>query len=207
MATWTKLIAVNRILRAGGENPVNTLASTSGDSLIAEALLDEVNLEQQLSGLACNEENITLTADASGEFPIGDTVLHVQQVNDGEGPIELFDKLVVQRAGKLYNASDNTFTFDVGQELRVRLVTGLAYEELPFAQQVSIADEAAQRYQMFTQGDSGTDRTLREIWLQSRMKARAQDMRSRRPGIFGRWGSQLPYRAAKDVRRPRRGSF
>lgn len=202
MAVWTKLIAVNRMLRAGGENPVNTLASVSGDSLIAEAILDEVNAEYQLRGIAANSENVTLIADGGGKIAIGNEVLHVEQIQDETGTSNKFDKWIVQRGGFLYNVTDNTDTFDVGEEIRVKKVIGLNYEELPFADQVAIADESARRYQMVVQGDPSVDAMLREIWAQSRARARANNIRVRRPNIFGRWGSRLPYGAAKLTTRP-----
>jgi hypothetical protein len=204
MGAWTKLQAVNRILRAGGENPVNTLASTSGDALMAEAILDEVNLEVQMVGTVTNSEEVDLTPDANGQIAVDDSILHVQPLDT--------DKLIVQRGRDptlLYIVTDNTDNFtDVGiTTLRARLVYGFEFEDLPFGLQLAIADEAARRYQMLVVGDTTMDGMLREIWTQSRAKARAQEIRSRAANIFGAWGSSLPYKAAKRTMRPGDGRF
>lgn len=196
MGVWNELIAVNRCLRAGGENPVNTLNSTSGDALAAKAILDEVNYEVQASGLAVNTEEVDLVADASGNIEVADEVLHVQPL---ETPL-----MVVARGRepcRLYNVTDNTYNFTAQGTIRCRLVTGMLYDDLDFAHQVAIADEAAVRYQQLVAGDPGANQMLRELWMQSRAKARAQDIRSRNVGIFSRWGSSLPWRAAKQTNR------
>lgn len=197
---WTKLIAVNRILRAGGENPVNTLASTSGDALMAEAILDEVNYEVQLPGLAQNSEEIEFTPNDAGEIEVDDTVLHIQCVDTQTNDV------IVQRGAspaKLYNVTKNSYDFSDFDTLLCRVVYGLPYEELAYATQLYVADEAARRYQQVAQGDPAADAMLREIWFSSRAKARAQDMRSRGANIFGRWGSSLPWYAAKRTLRSR----
>lgn len=198
MGAWTKLTAVNRILRAGGENPVSTLASTSGDALMAEAILDEANLECQLAGLAANTESLDFTPDADMHVVVADNVLHVTALN-------MPDKFITTRGSDptlLYNVTDNTDEFDV-DPVRLRLVVGIAYDDLPFAQQVYVADEAARRYQLLVVGDGGADSVLRELWMQSRMRARADDIRSRNVNIFGSWASRLPFWGAKRTQRSR----
>lgn len=204
MATiFSRLDGVNRVLRAGGENPVSTLSSTSGDALMAEAILNEVNYEQQLAGLACNTETVDLEPDADGNVAIADTTLHVQVLSQDSQ--NLGSKFITVRGSPshLYNVTDNTAVFEVGVTIRARLVMGLDFDDLPYAQQVSIADEAGRRYQMLVVGDAKTDSMLREIFLQSRMRARAQDIRSRNISIFGSWTSRLPYWAAKRTQRSR----
>lgn len=203
MSAWTKLDAVNRVLRAGGENPVSTLASTSGDALMAEAIVDEINLEQQLAGLACNTETVDLTPDAAGLVAVSSNVLHVQVLTQYSQNLGSDFITVRGTPPFLYNVTDNTNIFTVGDTIRARLVYGLAFDDLPFAQQVSIADEAGRRYQMLTTGDRSSDAMLREVFLQSRMRARAQDIRSRNVSIFGSWTSRLPFWAAKRTQRSR----
>lgn len=196
MGQWTKLMAVNRILRAGGENPVNSLSSTSGDALMAVSVLDEVILEQQLSGLACNTEEIEVAPDVNGQVQVGGNVLHVEVFN-------IPSKFITTRGSNptlLYNTTDNTDVFTVAT-VKMKVVTGLDYDELPLSQQVAIADEAAQRYQMLVVGDGGANQFLQGIFAQSRMRARAQDIRSRRPSVFRNWVSKLPYWGAKRTMR------
>lgn len=199
MGAWTKLQAVNRVLRGAGENPVNTLNSTSGDALMAEAILDEVNYEVQMPGLAQNSEQIEFTPNVDGEIQVDDAVLHIQCVDTQTNDV------IVQRGSpaKLYNVNNNSYDFSDFETLLCRVVYGLPYEELAFATQVYVADEAARRYQQVAQGDPQADAMLREVWFNSRAKARAQDIRTRAANIFGRWGSTLPWYAAKRTPRNR----
>lgn len=195
MGAWTKLLAVNRVLRAGGEHPVNTLASTSGDSLLAESLLDEVSFEVQMVGLVCNTEVITYSPDAAtNEISVGAGTLHLDVIDSDE-----VTDLIVVRGDRLYNATDNTYEFE--GDVTARVVTGLAFDGLPFPMQLQITDETARRYQMITVGDAQMDAMLREVYLGSRMKARAADIRSRQLNLFGNMKSRLPYEAAKQTMR------
>lgn len=207
MGAWTKLQAVNRILRDGGEHPVNTLASTSGDSMMAEATLDEVTYEHQVQGLACNTEELTLEPDSSGKIAVPENALHVQSLacsdvhdlGSNTGVTDFNDDMIVERGGFLYNVPNNTDIFT--DAVRVRVVLALAFEDLPYAQQLAITTEASRRYQMQNQGSPQQDAMLREINFIARAKSRAQNIRSRSAGIFGRWGSSRPYYGAKRTRR------
>lgn len=197
MPAFTKLMAVNRILRAGGEHPVNTLASTSGDSLMAESLLDEVNYEVQSVGMVCNTEVQELTPNSSGNIQLPDNILHIEVLDSEDNT-----KMYVQRGTSpilLYNVTDQSYTFT--ENVTARLVLGIPFEELPFATQMYIADETAQRYQMITVGDGAMDQMLRAIFIQSRARGRAQDIRSRQLNLFGNMQSKLPFEAAKRTAR------
>lgn len=192
---WTKLLSVNRVLRAGGEHPVSTLASTSGDSLLAESLLDEVSYEVQMVGLVCNTEELTYSPDTTtNEITIADNVLHLDVLTS-----DIPENLIVVRGNRLYNATDNTYEFD--GDVTARVVSGLAFEDLPFPMQLQITDETARRYQMITVGDPQMDGMLRAVYLTSRAKARAADIRNRQLNLFGNMQSRLPYEAAKQTMR------
>jgi hypothetical protein len=192
----TKLGAVNRILRAGGENPVNTLNSTSGDARLAESILDEVLIECQLSGIAPNIEELTVTPDSNGEVILANNVLHVEV-------LDLPANFCVTRGFnpvKLYSVTNNSFVFDE-TSIRLRLVYGLQFEELPVSQRFYITDEAARRYQMLVAGDPAMDALLNQTYMQSRIRARAQDIRSQNASIFGRWAQRLAWWGAKRTER------
>lgn len=194
MGAWDKLTAVNRVLRAAGENPVSTLATTAGDALLAEAILDEVNYEVQCVGLTVNTEEQELEPDVDSHIQFQDTVLHVQVLDE--------DDLIIMRGRTpqyLYNSSQNTDEFE--DNIRARITYGLEFEELPFPIQLWITDEAARRYQHVAVGDAQSDQLLREVWMQSRARGRASDIRSRAASIFGAWASRLPYRAKRQTMR------
>lgn len=202
-AAWSKLQAVNRILRAGGEHPVSTLSSTSGVALMAEALLDEVNFEFQSVGLVVNTETFEIEPDEDGVIALPSALLHVD-VLVSEDPSDLY----IQRGNtptKLYNVTDQTFVFT--DTVTARCVIGIDFNDLPFAIQMAITDETARRYQMQNVGDGQMDQMLREIWIQSRARGRAADIRSRQLNLFGNMRSLLPYEAAKATRRRSGGGW
>jgi hypothetical protein len=197
MGAMLKLDAVNRILRGGGENPVNTLESTAGDALLAESMLDEVNYEVQMVGLVCNSEVTEFDPDENGHINIANTILHLDVI-DGDNPSDL----IIPRGNsptRLYNVTQQTFVFTGA--LTARVVYGLDFEDLPYGFQMYITDETARRYQMVTVGDGAMDAILREVWLQSRARGRAADIRSRQLNLFGNMKSRLPYEAAKQTQR------
>lgn len=210
MAALSKLDAVNRMLRASGEQAVSTLLTTSGEALLAEQILDEMTLEYQLTGQVSNTFEMNLIPDAAGEIAISNEVLHIDTVGEhtnvnvvpkGNNPTRLY---WVSYRGE----PKNTYAFSelsLPKGLRVRMVVRQAFIDLPAAQQVAIADEAARRYQMLTMADSTTDSMLRQRSMQARAIARADDMRQRDVSIFN-FASGLPASIAKWGRRTWKGS-
>jgi hypothetical protein len=211
MGALSKLDAVNRMLRASGEQAVSTLVTTSGDALLAEQILDELVLEIQITGQVSNTFEMYLTPDAQGEIAISDDVLHIDTVGEhastsvvpkGQNPTRLY--WLTQHGTTLKNTYDFT-DLSLTQGLRVRMVLKQAFEDIPVAQQFQITDEAARRYQMLTMADTTTDQMLRQRSQQSRAIARADDMRQRDVSVFG-FASGLPASIAKWGRRSWRGN-
>jgi hypothetical protein len=202
-AIFSKLDAVNRILRAGGEHPVSALSSTSGDALLAEQMLNEQNWEYQMVGLVCNTEVQDLELNSDNEIELPDNLLHIELRNTTKMTFPRGHEPV-----KLYNATDQTYDFSEFPDtpLTAVMVLGVDFEDLPFPIKLAICDEAARRYQMFNVGDQSMDGLLREIWIQSRLKARATDIRQRQMNLFRNIASSLPYEAAKQTRRRGWGS-
>jgi len=205
MGALSKLDAVNRMLRASGEQPVNTLLTISGDALMAEQILDEVELEYQITGQVFNTQEKYLIPDSNGEILLSDDILHIDTIGNhryievvpkGSDPAKLFWL-------QSYDTPKNTFSFSeltLTSGLHVRQVVKVEFEDVPVAQQFAIVDEAARRYQLITMADGTTDGMLRQRSQQSRALARAEDMRQRDVSMFN-FKSGLPYYIAKGLRR------
>lgn len=202
MAALSKLEAVNRMLRASGEQPVNSLLTISGDALMAEQILDEVELEYQLTGQVFNTQESYLIPDGNGEIAVGNTVLSIDTIDEHQY------LAVTQRGSRLfwlsqYDTPKNTFDFsslNLTSGLKVRRVFRIEFTDMPTTQQFAIVDEASRRYQMITMADSNTDGMLRQRAAQSRAIARAADIRSRDASIFN-FKSGISSYIAKAVRR------
>jgi len=202
MAALSKLEAVNRMLRASGEQPVNSLTTVSGDALMAEQILDEVELEYQLTGQVFNTEETYLIPDSNGEIAVGTNILDIDTIDEHA---HIF---VTQRGNKLlwlhqYNMPKNTFDFSslsLTSGLHVRRILRVEFSDMPTTQQFAIVDEASRRYQMITMADNTTDGMLRQRAAQSRALARAADIRQRDASIFN-FRSGLPSHIAKSIKR------
>lgn len=133
LTATTKLQAINTMLSAIGEPPVNSLSSTRADSLIALQILDEITREVESYGWHFNiEYKVTLTPDASGYIYISDNVVRVNT-----DPAKYYDLDIVTRGNRLYDKYSNTYVFS--GPIEVSRVVMLEFEEIP---------EAARRYIM-----------------------------------------------------------
>lgn len=129
----TKLLAVNTMLSAIGEPPVNTLSSQRADSSIAEQILDEVSREIQSYGWHFNiEKNVTMNPDSDGHIDVADNVVRIDT-----DPYRYTELDLIMRGSRLYDRKTNSSVF-TGSIVITRIVM-LDFEELP---------EPARRYIM-----------------------------------------------------------
>jgi hypothetical protein len=129
----TKLNAINTMLSAIGEPPVNTLSSQRADSNLAEQILDEVSREIQSYGWHFNSEyKVTLAPDSSGYIYISENVVRVDT-----NPNKYTDLDIVLRGNRLYDKVTNSYVFSASIE--VDRIVMLEFEEIP---------EPARRYIM-----------------------------------------------------------
>jgi len=105
MAT-TKLKAINTLLSIIGEAPVNSLTPPlTGDTSLAESVLDEISTEVQGSGWSWNTRlyaNIPL--DANGHSTLSSSTLAVRF-----NPISYPSQRFILRGTKLYDRVDATY--------------------------------------------------------------------------------------------------
>ena len=107
--TDTELSAVNQILGAVGQAPIQTLDQTNPDVDIAYATLIDVSRSVQAEGWNFNSENqYPLIPDTSGYIYVTSEMLAIDlsDIPENRG------YQVTQRDGKLYNKTDHTFVWD-----------------------------------------------------------------------------------------------
>ena len=109
VAATTELEAINIMLAAIGESPVNTLTGTlPADVVMARSTLTEVNKEVQSEGWSFNTEtDLTLTRDGSNQISLPANVLRVDANIHQHPTID-----PIQRGLKLYDRQNNKYEFD-----------------------------------------------------------------------------------------------
>jgi len=128
----TKLEAVNTMMTAIGETPVNSItSSTTTDVSIAIQILDNVSREVQSVGWHFNTDtDYKLIPNSSSQVELPSNALRV----DTSGTSQSKD--YVERARKLWDRENHTYTI-TDSEVKTDIVWFLEFTELP---------EAARRY-------------------------------------------------------------
>ena len=139
----TELQAINLMLSALGEAPINSLEPTTetADVSLAKAILLETSRETQSLGWHFNREtDVTLvpTADDRIEVPTNAASIDVEGKDAG---ITQY----IQRGEYLYNKTDHTY--DISSELKCTVTFMLIWEELPQVARHYIMVKAARRFQ------------------------------------------------------------
>ena len=119
-SSTTELEAVNTILSAIGEAPVNSLSGTLPiDATQAKNLLTEISREVQAAGWHYNSfYDYALSRDGDDKIPLADNIMRVDLDINKFSPTE-FD--VIKRGSFLFNKKENTFTFSKALEAKVVL--------------------------------------------------------------------------------------
>jgi hypothetical protein len=130
MAQTTKLDAVNTMLSAIGEAPVNSLSSGLVEAEIAETILNTVDREVQSEGWHFNTEyKKSFAQDTNGEIPLGNDVLRA------DAHLDANSKDLVQRGLRMYDRKNHTFA--IKEAVKLDVVVQLDFEDMP---------EVAKRY-------------------------------------------------------------
>ena len=109
VAATTELEAINIMLAAIGEAPINSLTDTLPvDARTAQNTLTEVNKEVQSEGWSFNTEiDVTLTRDGSNQINLPINVFRVDANIHQHPTID-----PIQRGLKLYDRQNNKYEFD-----------------------------------------------------------------------------------------------
>lgn len=164
MTATTELEAVNIMLAAIGESPVNTLTGTLPvDVKLAQTTLEEVNKEVQTEGWSFNTEiNVELTRDGSNHIALASNVLIVDP-NIHDHP----DVDAIQIGLKLYDRKEHTYEFD--DDLKCTVVYFRTFDEIPEPAKRYINIKAARIFVDRLVSDEG----LRTYTQQDEIRARS----------------------------------
>jgi len=124
MAGTTKLDAVNTMLSAIGEAPVNSLSSGLVEAEVAESILDTVDREVQSMGWHFNTElNKSYAQDTNGYIQLGNDVLRA------DATLKVDSKDLVQRGTRMFDRQNHTFV--IGASAALDVVVQLTFNDLP----------------------------------------------------------------------------
>lgn len=204
----SKLQAVNIVLRGAREHPVSSLDDdTTNETIIAEQVIDEWNLQHQAIGLFNNtfEQSLSPATVASTGITIGDIILPPNTLSIrswGQNLRILVDARESEGNLKLYDLEDETFDFSSIANFTLLLILLLDFEDLTAIQQRAITDQAATEYQMATIGSRDMNRMLESRGLRSRAEAKAENIRKMRPNLFSNSRSNIGRASVRSVVRP-----
>lgn len=175
----TKLEAVNQMLTAIGESPVNTLfQGTSVDARIAIQVLDEVDRAVQIVGWHFNtEKDYPLSRDVNNNINLSQSIVRVDVDNSIYSDVD-----VVQRGTKLYDRKNHTFDFT--QDLKGEIILLLSFEELPEPARYYITTRASRIFQDRVVGSGEAARSLMNDEMMALAQLKEFDYDTGDPSIF-----------------------
>ncbi len=164
VAATTELEAINIMLAAIGEAPINSLTDTLPvDARTAQNTLTEVNKEVQSEGWSFNTEiDVTLTRDGSNQINLPINVLRVDPNIHQHPTID-----PIQRGLKLYDRQNNKYEFD--EDLICTVVYYRDFDEITEQARRYINIKAARIFVDRLIGDQG----LRTYTQEDETRARA----------------------------------
>lgn len=164
VAATTELEAINIMLAAIGEAPINSLTDTLPvDARTAQNTLTEVNKEVQSEGWSFNTEiDVTLTRDGSNQINLPVNILRVDPNIHQHPTID-----PIQRGLKLYDRQNNKYEFD--EDLICTVVYYRDFDEITEQARRYINIKAARIFVDRLIGDQG----LRTYTQEDETRARA----------------------------------
>ena len=164
VAATTELEAINIMLAAIGEAPINSLTDTLPvDARTAQNTLTEVNKEVQSEGWSFNTEiDVTLTRDGSNQINLPINILRVDANIHQHPTID-----PIQRGLKLYDRQNNKYEFD--EDLICTVVYYRDFDEITEQARRYINIKAARIFVDRLIGDQG----LRTYTQEDETRARA----------------------------------
>lgn len=158
-----RLDAINVLLQAIGESPVNSVDTAEAvDVASASQCLDEFDRAVQSRGWPWNREyNVPLSPTSDGTIPLPSNCLSMVRAYP-PGPTDI----IVERARQLYNKTKRSYTF--AADVYVDMILRLDWEELPEVARRYITIWAAQQYQGRLQTSAGVAAILDETVAEAR---------------------------------------
>ena len=164
VAATTELEAINIMLAAIAEAPINSLTGTLPvDAVTARSTLAEFNKEVQSEGWSFNTEiDVTLTRDGSNQISLPANVLRVDANIHQHPTID-----PIQRGLKLYDRQNNKYEFE--EDLICTVVYFRAFDEITEQARRYINIKAARVFVDRLVGDQG----LRTYTQEDEVRARS----------------------------------
>jgi hypothetical protein len=124
----TELDAVNSMLGAIGEAPINTLTNLSpGDAAVAYNLLNETSREVLTSGWTFNTDyEFPILPDSNGKIKKPTNAVRIYIANSMEPNYDM-----VERQGFMYDRAKKTNVFPVGTAIKFNIVWLFTFEDCP----------------------------------------------------------------------------
>lgn len=177
----TETEAVNSMLAAVGEAPVNTILGDLPAAIqIAVDLLHDTSRQVQLKGWNFNtEEEYELARDENNEVQLPANTLKVDLTTE-DPDIDL-----VQRGLTLYDRKNHTYELDENPECTI--VFFLEWDELPEAARNYIKIKAARIHQDSTVGSESHHRYTQQNELEAHATLMEADAEQEDATIFDHW--------------------
>ena len=122
----TELDAVNTMLSAVGSSPVSDLNNPGAEVAIAKNILTETRREILSRGWAFNSDRkMEVAVPSSGEYIVAENIMRIDGSDGYNGNLDL-----VQRAGKLYDRKNHTFTL-TESTITVDVIYSLNWTDCP----------------------------------------------------------------------------
>jgi len=171
VAATTELEAINIMLAAIGEAPVNSLIGTLPvDVKLAQSTLTEFNKEIQSEGWSFNTEiDVTLTRDASNQIALSQDILRIDANIHQHPTID-----PIQRGLKLYDRLNNKFEFD--EDLICTVVYFRDFDEIPEQARSYINIRAARIFVDRLVSDQGLRTYTKEDEIRARVTLTETDL-------------------------------
>jgi hypothetical protein len=161
MTPNSKLEAVNIMLSAIGEAPVNRLSSGLVEAETAETILTQVSRSVQSEGWHFNREtNVELSPNVAGEIILATNTIRADQMLNSNNDLDL-----TQRGGKMYDRKNHTFAINTGVSLDVTYE--LDFGDLPAVARKYITIKAARILQDNIVGSDALHSFQREDEMQA----------------------------------------
>lgn len=158
----TELEAVNIMLRAIGEAPVTSTASTQQDTAVALQMLKEAIRDLCAEGWHWNTDDEVELSEASNEIAIPSNALFVD-------PVYAYKNITV-RDGKLWDRDDNTDQFDTGTTVKCKIIRGLTFDDLMQSARTYATMLATERFVKYMMGEEGMVQFTADDLLRARTR-------------------------------------
>lgn len=140
MTPLTELEAVNIMLSAIGETPVNSLTSGLVEAELAETILGQVSRSVQTQGWSFNRDiGVELPTNNNGEVPLPNNVLSADSINVYNS------RNLIQRGQKFWDRKE--LTYIINESVKADLVYELTFTDLPPIARSYITVRAARIFQ------------------------------------------------------------